>query len=57
MCIGKNKRAVFGFLAERVGHKLQGWSNKKMYKEGKLILLKSLHKQFQILDVFVSDST
>lgn len=41
MCVGKNKRDVFGFLAEKVGHKLQGWANKDLSTDGKLPLLKS----------------
>lgn len=41
MFVGKNKRAAFGFLAEKVDHKLQGWVNKDLSKEGKLTLLKS----------------
>ncbi|XP_074352667.1 uncharacterized protein LOC141691812 [Apium graveolens] len=36
-----NKREVFGFLVNRVGHKLQGWTNKSLSKDGKLTLLKS----------------
>lgn len=41
MSIGKNKRAVFGFLVEKIDHKLQGWANKELSKQGKLTLLKS----------------
>lgn len=41
MCAGKNKSNVFGFLAGRVEHKLQGCANKDLSKAGKLTLLKS----------------
>ncbi|XP_074359934.1 uncharacterized protein LOC141700060 [Apium graveolens] len=34
MCVGKNKAEVFGFLNERVGNKLKGWSNKELSKDG-----------------------
>lgn len=45
---------MFGFLAERVGHKLQGWANRDLSKEGKLVFCVNNSK---ILDVFVFDST
>lgn len=35
MYVGKNKSDVFGFLTDRVGHKLQGWANKDLSKAGK----------------------
>lgn len=41
MCAGSNKREVFDFLVNRVGHKLQGWANKSLSRAGKLTLLKS----------------
>ncbi|XP_074325881.1 uncharacterized protein LOC141663935 [Apium graveolens] len=41
MQLGKSKTEVFGFLSDRVEHKLQGWSNQELSKEGKLTLLKS----------------
>lgn len=41
MCIGRNKMEVFGALIDRVGSKVQGWSNKVLSKGGKLTLIKS----------------
>lgn len=42
MSIGKSKRNAFGFLAEKIDHKLQGWANKELSKGGNLTLLKSV---------------
>lgn len=41
MCVGKSKSEVFGFLNDRINHKLQGWCNKDLSKGGKLVLLKT----------------
>ena len=41
MCVGKGKKDVFGFISDRVQHKLQAWCNKELSKAGKLTLLKS----------------
>lgn len=41
MCVGKSKSEVFGFLNDRIEHKLQGWCNKYLSKGGKLVLLKT----------------
>lgn len=41
MCVGRNKREVFDFLLNRVGHKLQEWAKKSLSRAGKLTLLKS----------------
>ncbi|XP_074370415.1 uncharacterized protein LOC141711691 [Apium graveolens] len=41
MYVGRRKNNAFRFLTERVSQKLQNWSNKKMSKGGKLVLLKT----------------
>lgn len=41
MCVGKYKNKAFSFLMDRVGQKLQGWSNVSLQKGGKLVLLKT----------------
>ncbi|XP_074377352.1 putative mitochondrial protein AtMg00310 [Apium graveolens] len=41
MFIGRRKNNAFKFLTERVSQKLQNWSNKKLSKGGKLVLLKT----------------
>lgn len=41
MSVGRNKGEVFSFLIDRVGQKVQGWSNVTLSKGGKLILLKT----------------
>lgn len=41
MHIGRWKNNAFKFLTERVSQKLQGWRNKSMSKEGKMVLLKT----------------
>lgn len=37
MCVGKNKNEVFGFLNDRVGHKLQGAKIKSYRKLANLL--------------------
>ncbi|KAL8105516.1 hypothetical protein AgCh_029345 [Apium graveolens] len=41
MYVGRNKNEVFGFLADRVTQKLQGWEKVSLSKGGKLTLLKT----------------
>ncbi|XP_074350476.1 uncharacterized protein LOC141689871 [Apium graveolens] len=41
MRVGQNKKAVFGFLVERVSSKLQAWGMGNISKAGKVTLLKS----------------
>ena len=41
MSIGKSKTEVFGFLSDKIQHKLQSWCNKELSKAGKLTLIKS----------------
>ena len=40
--IGKSRRAIFGFLRDRLWKKLQGWKNHFLSIEGKEILIKSV---------------
>lgn len=41
MRMGKNKMEAFGFLVDKVQHKLHGWMHKDISKQGKLTLLSS----------------
>ena len=40
--IGKSKKAVFGFLKDRLWKRLHGWKNRYLSTEGKEILNKSV---------------
>lgn len=40
--IGRSRKKVFNFVKERVWKKIQGWSNCKVSKAGKLVLLKNV---------------
>jgi hypothetical protein len=40
--IGRNKRAIFGYLRDRVWRKIQQWSGKHLSKAGREVLIKSV---------------
>lgn len=40
--IGRNKRATFGYLRDRVWWKIQQWSRKHLSKAGREVLIKSV---------------
>lgn len=41
MAVRKNKLEVFDFLSNPLQYKIQGWCNKELSRQGKLILLKT----------------
>lgn len=40
--VGRNKKALFGFMKERVKQHIQGWSVRMLSRAGKEILLKAV---------------
>ncbi|PNX58969.1 ribonuclease H, partial [Trifolium pratense] len=40
--IGRNKKALFGYLKDRMWKKIQGWSGKHLSKAGREVLVKSV---------------
>jgi hypothetical protein len=40
--IGRNKKAIFGYLKDRMWRKIQGWSGKHLSKAGREVLVKSV---------------
>lgn len=40
--VGRNKKAVFGYLKDRMWKRIQGWSGKHLSKAGREVLVKSI---------------
>lgn len=40
--VGRNKRALFGFLKDKIGQRILSWESRFLSKAGKELLLKSV---------------
>ena len=40
--IGRNKKAIFSFIKERLWHRIQSWHSKSLSRAGKEILIKTI---------------
>lgn len=57
--VGREKRAIFRYLRDRLWSKLQGWSTKKLTKAGKEILIKVVAQAIPVycMSTFLLPST
>ena len=51
--VGRNKKAAFNFIKERIGHRLRDWNKRILSRVGKEVLLKSIILRDERL--FISD--
>lgn len=51
--VGRNKRAIFGFLKDKLQERVQGWDKKLLSKAGKEILLKTVAQALPNHSMFV----
>ncbi|XP_050217917.1 uncharacterized protein LOC126668784 [Mercurialis annua] len=47
--VGKNKKEIFGFIKDRVWHKIKGWNSKFLSRGGKEILIKTMAQAMKII--------
>lgn len=50
--IGRSKKAVFGFLKERLRKKIQGWSSKCLSRAGRAVLLRNVAQEIPTYTMF-----